>query len=68
MILHIECEDSPTAVRAAAQVVAACMERAVPQLAVPTPAKVSVGRTWAELEPLGEWLARRSGTLGGDPD
>ena len=66
--LLFECEDSPTAVRAAAQVVAACMERAVPQLAVPTPAKVSVGRTWAELEPLGEWLARRSGTLGGDPD
>lgn len=70
--LLFECEDSPTAVRAAARVVAACMERAVPQLAVPTPAKVSVGRTWAELEPLGEWLARRSGvlggTLGGDPD
>ena len=71
--LLFECEDSPTAVRAAAQVVAACMERAVPQLAVPTPAKVSVGRTWAELEPLGEWLARRrggalGGTLGGDPD
>ncbi len=72
--LLFECEDSPTAVRAAARVVAACMERAVPQLAVPTPAKVSVGRTWAELEPLGEWLARRrrggtlGGTLGGDPD
>jgi hypothetical protein len=26
-----------------------CMEAAAPDLPVPTPAKVSVGRTWAEL-------------------
>lgn len=65
--LLFECEDSPTAVRAAAQVVAACMERAVPQLAVPTPAKVSVGRTWAELEPLGSGWRGEAAPSGATP-
>ena len=40
-------------------------EAAAPELAVPTPAKVSVGRTWAELRPLGKWLADAGTRSGG---
>ena len=62
--LLFECDEDPAAVARAAEAARRCMEAAAPELAVPTPAKVSVGRTWAELRPLGEWLAD-AGTRGG---
>lgn len=73
--LLFECEDSVDAVTTASAVVSACMERAVPALAVPTPSKVCVGKTWATLAPFETWLEERrkceagaGRTLGGDPD
>jgi DNA polymerase I-like protein with 3'-5' exonuclease and polymerase domains len=48
--LLFECEEGYVA--EAARVVRRCMEAAVPGLAVPTPAKVMVGRSWADLRLL----------------
>ena len=50
-------EDDASYVREVATLVRRCMERAAPDLPVPTPANVSVGRTWADLRPLDEWIA-----------
>lgn len=60
--LLFECVDGRYVCEAAA-LVRRCMEEAAPHMPVPTPAKVSVGRTWAELRPLDEWVAAN----GGDP-
>ena len=63
--LLFECDEDPAAVARAAEAARRCMEAAAPELAVPTPAKVSVGRTWAELRPLGKWLADAGTRSGG---
>jgi len=63
--LLFECDEDPAAVSRAAEAARRCMEAAAPELAVPTPAKVSVGRTWAELRPLGKWLADAGTRSGG---
>jgi DNA polymerase I-like protein with 3'-5' exonuclease and polymerase domains len=55
--LLFECDDARECVNRVAALAKVCMERAA-KVSVPTPVKVSVGRNWATMTPLGEFSAR----------